>query len=504
MAARPGVRTVPRVMRSAPLVPLFVALLAAQSGLLVLGPVLPDVAAEFGISTAAAGQLRAVSGAAGAVAGVVTAVWGRRLDLGVVVRAGLALLLAGGVLSAAAPSLAVLAGAQAAVGAGVGIAVAAAMAAASAWSEPEGRARAVAAVALGQPVAWIVGQPLAGVLGTLGWRWVWLAGPVLAAAIALMVMPKVGEPPAPSEADATRGPGGLRWWVAGELAAFTAWAGLLVFVATLIRVRHEVSPATAGLVLGACSAAYLPAGIWAGRLTPTGRRRAVPALAGACAVLATALGFADGPLPLTVAIFTALVAAAAARQVASSVDGLALSAHPLAAMGLRASCMQVGYLAGAAAGGAALAVAGPAGLGVWAAGAFALSTVITVAHRRSSDVGKKPAIRGVHPRRPTPPPEEPMPISPITIRPAMPADTGVLRDLAALDARPELRGPVLLAEARGRPVAAIAMDDGAVAADPFRRSAAAVALLRTQRELVRQERRERGRSLSVVPRLRVA
>ena len=45
---------------------LFVSLFASQAGMLVLSPILPDIAREFGISTATAGQLRSISGAAAA------------------------------------------------------------------------------------------------------------------------------------------------------------------------------------------------------------------------------------------------------------------------------------------------------------------------------------------------------------------------------------------------------------------------------------------------------
>lgn len=97
-----------------------------------------------------------------------------------------------------------------------------------------------------------------------------------------------------------------------------------------------------------------------------------------------------------------------------------------------------------------------------------------------------------------------MPISPITLRPAMPADMPAVRELEILDSRPPLRGPILLAESRGRPLAAMAIRDGAVVADPFRRVRAAVALLRTQRELLEREERPSAEHRLAFPRLRVA
>lgn len=77
-----------------------------------------------------------------------------------------------------------------------------------------------------------------------------------------------------------------------------------------------------------------------------------------------------------------------------------------------------------------------------------------------------------------------MPISALTLRPATDADLPALRRFTGADeAETDLGGPVLLAETRGRPVAAIALRDGAVVRDPGRRTAAAVALLRAHRDL---------------------
>jgi hypothetical protein len=66
----------------------------------------------------------------------------------------------------------------------------------------------------------------------------------------------------------------------------------------------------------------------------------------------------------------------------------------------------------------------------------------------------------------------------VVIRAARDADLAALHDLAELDSAAPLSGPVLVAVVDGRPWAAIGVDDGRVVADPFRRSGAAVELLR--------------------------
>ena len=63
----------PRTPLNRPSLVLFVCLFASQAGLLVLSPMLPDVAREFGVSTATAGQLRAMSGATGGVTAILLA-----------------------------------------------------------------------------------------------------------------------------------------------------------------------------------------------------------------------------------------------------------------------------------------------------------------------------------------------------------------------------------------------------------------------------------------------
>ena len=52
-AARP-----PRALFASPANALFLGLFASQAGVLVLSPILVDVARDFGVSTAVAGQLR--------------------------------------------------------------------------------------------------------------------------------------------------------------------------------------------------------------------------------------------------------------------------------------------------------------------------------------------------------------------------------------------------------------------------------------------------------------
>ena len=70
----------------------------------------------------------------------------------------------------------------------------------------------------------------------------------------------------------------------------------------------------------------------------------------------------------------------------------------------------------------------------------------------------------------------------LTLRRASAADAAALADLAGLDSTRVPGGDVLLAETAGRPVAALSLVDGHVAADPFVPTRDVVALLRVRAE----------------------
>ena len=81
-------------------------------------------------------------------------------------------------------------------------------------------------------------------------------------------------------------------------------------------------------------------------------------------------------------------------------------------------------------------------------------------------------------------------------------DGRTLEDLAALDEAPVLTGVVLLVLIDGEAVAALSLLDGRVVANPFRRTEAAVALLRLRAEHVSGARARRR--WPVMPRPRFA
>jgi hypothetical protein len=73
----------------------------------------------------------------------------------------------------------------------------------------------------------------------------------------------------------------------------------------------------------------------------------------------------------------------------------------------------------------------------------------------------------------------------VTIRLAVAEDTFAVARLAALDSTHVPDGPLLIGLVGDEPWAVLALEDGAAVADPFRRSAEVVALLRERARLLR-------------------
>lgn len=348
----------------------FAGLFAAQTGVLILAPLLPELAADLDVSVAAAGQLRTVTGFVAAIGALMIGLFALRLGLRALLVGGLALLAAGAVLSAVAPTFGALAAAQVIVGLGIAATYPAAMAGSVEWSRPEHRTAALATALLGPPLAWLVMLPLVGVTAENGWRWAWLlpAGlAMLAVALALRLpaLPRAAHRSRLAQAFAT--PGAVRWSL-GELLVFGGWATVIVYGGALLEDSYGLSVTTTGILLGLGYVTYVPGSLVFRR--SLGRRSLallvwIPPLA----AVASILQYAWRPaVAVTVALMGAVAFLASGRSLAGSSAGLALDdSLRLTLMGLRTSYMQAGYMAGAALGGAALEIGGYAAVGIVAA-----------------------------------------------------------------------------------------------------------------------------------------
>ena len=341
---------------------LLAALAASQAALVVLNPLLPDVAADLGVSVAAAGQLRTVSGLAAGLAALTAGLWATRVGLRELLLVGVGTLAVGSLVSAVAPDFQVLIAAQILAGLGIGLSYSAAVAATAEWSAAADRSRVLAIALLGPPLAWIIGMPLIGTVGEISWRLAWLVIPVTTAAGAIVLLLRR---PATPPADTRTGlrtvfgyPGVVRWST-GELLAFSGWAGALVYVGALLVDTYGLSIAATGLALGFGSLIYLPGNLLFRRWVDTHSRRMLVALAISAAGTVAVLYALRPSVWFTVGAFAVLSFIAGGRTLAGSARGLGLAPEVrLGVTGVRTAALQSGYFVGAAIGGVALASGG--------------------------------------------------------------------------------------------------------------------------------------------------
>ncbi len=397
------------VKRPGPAPVLFLALFTAQAGFLVLTPVLPALARDLDVSTAAAGSLRIASGLAGAAIALALTVVGRRFGLRDLIAAGLLLIGAGSAAGAAAPTFVALAASQLAVGAGNAIVLSGAVAAAGRWSSGRDRARVLSVALLGQPASWVAGMPLIGVVASSSWRLA-MCVPVAASAVALIALAtrpsdRVDAEPAGIRSLLGHDPAVARWAI-GELLAYAAWGGTLTFAGALMIESYGSSPGLVGLLLAVAATAYFPGSRLARRRAGEAPAQLLAPLAGGLAISLAVFGLLRPALWLSVTVFALIVLLAGGRTLAGSAAGLAAAPRGgLSVMSIRAAATQLGTVAGAAIGGAALANGGYGLVGIVLSALFAASALPHVCAfvgmlpaRRSAPAASRSKLGGVrHP-----------------------------------------------------------------------------------------------------------
>jgi predicted MFS family arabinose efflux permease len=359
------------------LLPLVLATIASQALLVVLSPTIVAIAKDLGASVGAVGQARAVT-AGVAIAGSV-AITSRTDAIGVprLLGAGAVMAIVGCAAVAASPTLGVFLAAHLLVGVGFACLVSAGFAGVAAFG-PERRAWAIGYVAGANALAWIVVNPVAGILtDSLSWQAA-EAVPALLALAALFAARSASAVPGAQVLPRLRallGEASARRWVGAEAIAYAAWTALLTFVGAFFIERHGVRESAVGWLLAAGAAAYFVASTRSGNLVARVPRRML--VAGAALVMAALLPFqllATGSLLLAGGTFCLIGLVAGVRTPASSGLGLEqLPAHPGAMMAARTASTQAGYLFGAVVGGALIAGPGYGTFGI----ALALGMVVS-------------------------------------------------------------------------------------------------------------------------------
>jgi predicted MFS family arabinose efflux permease len=247
-------------------------------------------------------------------------------------------------------------------------------------------------------------MPVVGWVADIDWRLTWLAVPFAAAVLALIAVRRHHPARASSVMGASWRPlwrdREMAGWAMGELFAFAAWGGTLVFSGTLFLESYETTPGAVGVLLAAGAAAYFPGNFLARRWLA---RAARPLLIGLALLLAggvLAFWTVRPGIAVSGVLFAALVFLAGGRTMAASAIGReAAQEQKLAVTSIRAAATQFGYLLGAGAAGAALAAGGYAPLGAVQATLFVAAAVphvlIAIAARTRggypSDVARGPA-----------------------------------------------------------------------------------------------------------------
>lgn len=364
---------------------LFLSVFAGQSGAIALSPVLAGVAAEFDVSPAVVGQLRSVAGLAAGVASFALPFAARRFGLGRLLRAGAALLAVASLASAAAPTLLLLALAQVPIGIAAAVLMATATSAAGDWADAPARGRVLGWALIGSPAAWIVGMPLLGLLGGVSWRLGWLALPLTAALAAFVAVPARRSAPKENEGGlgAALAAPILRQWLLAELAANSAWLGLLVYAGALFAETYGTPPAAIGGLLALAAVAFALGNLVFRRLVSTTSSSTLVRLALGMALLVGLFGVLRPTPEVSAALLAAASFLGGGRTLLGNAYGLA--ARPerrLPAMAARAAANQLGTFLGAATAGAALAAGGYSLLGIVLALEFVVSTLPLRGRRR--------------------------------------------------------------------------------------------------------------------------
>ena len=120
---------------------LFLCLFASQSALIAMSPVLTEAAGDLHVSTAAAGQLRTITGLAAGITALMLGAVAGRVGLGRQLLVASLVLALASIASAAAPTFALLALAQVPVGIALAVLTTAGTLAAAEWVTPELRTR---------------------------------------------------------------------------------------------------------------------------------------------------------------------------------------------------------------------------------------------------------------------------------------------------------------------------------------------------------------------------
>lgn len=377
-----------------------------QTAIVIISPLAVAISEEFDVSVSLSGQLRTVSAMLSAFLAPFVGLMSDRIGRRPVMMLGLFSILAFGLASTVAPTFALLMAAQSIAGFGIASLLSSGYAVVADSFPPERRAWAVGIISIGQPMAWVVGLPLIGVVADVfGWRWSFIAVPVVFSLLGFLFLrfvPAAGGHSQRASGGSPLGSLGLilrarspRSWILAELTAYSGWAGTLVFLGAYYISVHGRSTSLTGILLSLTALAFVGGSLVSNRVvTRIGIKPAIAAGAtlSACALIATMILTPNVWLSLALLMVFGLMQGI--RGAAASVLGLLQSPeHQGAMMGFRASVVQLGYVLGGLIGGVLLATGGYELLAVSFGLLIVLASIfmaVSVDARHGSPANEKP------------------------------------------------------------------------------------------------------------------
>jgi predicted MFS family arabinose efflux permease len=346
------------------LVPLVLATIATQSILFTLVPLVVAIGDDLGASVSAVGQARSILSITAVAVSLAVGPSIDRRGVRPLVLWGGALGVAGAAATAAAPALALFFAAQVLLGAAVACLLSAGFAGVAAYFPDTDAPWAMGYVVGAQSIAWIAGNPLIGVLeDALSWR----AGYIVPGLACLAAMAAAWGAPrgASVRGEASRGirdvlaDRSARSWTIAELVAYAAWSAELTYAGAFYIQTYDLEESTVGLLLAIAPFAFILATLRTAALTERVPRRSLVAWSGVAMGATLCLFLNVTPTPaFSVGVIIFVAVFAGLRSTGASSLGLdQLPQQPGSMMAARTAAAQLGYMIGAVAGGAVLAIA---------------------------------------------------------------------------------------------------------------------------------------------------
>jgi predicted MFS family arabinose efflux permease len=368
------------------LLPLVLATIATQATLFTLVPLVVAIGDDLDASVSAVGQARSILSVTAVLASLAVGPAIDRIGVRPLVLGGAALGVLGAAAAAAAPSLLVFFAAQVPLGAAVACLLTAGFAGVAAYFQDHDGPWAMGYVVGAQSIAWIVGNPLIGLLeDALSWRGGYVVPAVACGAAALAAL---GAPRGlPRREGARPGSRGLRAvladssarnWTVAELVAYAAWSSELTYAGAFYIQTYDLEETTVGLLLAIGPFAFIAATLRTARLAERVPRPSLVAWSALLmgATLCLFLNVTPSPA-FSVGVIVFVAVFAGLRSTGASSLGLdQLPAQPGSMMAARTAAAQLGYMIGALLGGAVLAIADFGALGVVLFAGMGLSALL--------------------------------------------------------------------------------------------------------------------------------